>query len=262
MSYLCSRIKNCCNFCIMSTGEPIYFESRPKVRYHTNADALLFNVSFMKELTEAIEDDIHRILPEVDVDWLEDSLKLKRIVYKLVKQFLNEVGRGHIFCDDLFATTFKKYVGSDIPFYCSQDITGIICYDFCMQYIQRFYKLISALYRVESQSDDITRTALLKNNDPYFFMNESMSKEHDTIIQKLNYNHKLPYLHLENNLDEVLARVEEREKAKKPAKLPYSFEDPTKDRILLDVARDIEIFNSIRICVSGKESPCRTKNNF
>ena len=245
MSYLCSRFNKPAAFCIMSTY------------------SLLHSDSFIIDLTKEIEENVCQKFPYITTDWMRHTLGARLAARTMVKIFLEEVGRGHIFCDDLFASTFKKYIGSDVPFYCSQEIPCPICYDFCMFYLSNFDKLIENLHHIDTTiNDDITRTTLFKGLPIYMLFEHALKQQHDSVICRLNRKGELPYLHLENNLDEVLARVKDREKARKPVKLPYSFEDPIKDRILLDVARDIEIFNSIRICVSGKESPCRTKNNF
>ena len=247
----------------MSTGEPIYLECRPKANSHRSTSSLLHDDSFIMALSTEIEVKVCEKFSHISTDWMRHTLGSRLAARTMVKIFLEEVGHGHIFCDDLFASTFKKYIGSDIPFYCSQEIPCLICYDFCMFYMPYFNKLIENIHHIDTTiKDDLTRTALFKGFPIYMLFEQALKQQHGSVICCLNRKGELPYLHLENNLDEVLARVEEREKAKKPAKLPYSFEDPTKDRILLDVARDIEIFNSIRICVSGKESPCRTKNNF
>ena len=170
----------------------------------------------------------------------------------MVKIFLEEVGHGHIFCDDLFASTFKKYIGSDIPFYCSQEIPCLICYDFSMFYLSYFDKLIENLHYIDTTiKDDLTRTTLFKGFPIYMLFEQTLKQQHDSVICRLNRKGELPYLHVENNLEEVLARVEEREKARTPAVLPYSFEEKADDRLLSDVILEVELCHSIRIDVCG-----------
>ena len=237
----------------MKACEPIYFQFRPKANQHRTTSSMLHDDSFIKELTEKIELKVIDKYPYISADWMRNTLGSRLVARTMVNIFLEEIGRGHIFCDDLFATTFKKYIGSDIPFYCSQEIQCIICYDFCILYLTHFYKLMTNLYHIDATiNDDLTRSIIFKGIPIYMLFEQALKQQHDKVICRLSRSGELPYLHTENNLYEVLARMEEREKSRKPAELPYNFDDTSNDRLISDIITDVELFYSLRITVVGE----------
>jgi len=110
--------------------------------------------------------------------------------------FIQEVDRGHVFYDDLFGTTAKKYVASDIPFYCSIEIPRILCYDFCMLYFSYFYPFINEVYRMQQTTDVVTRTEFKSIVDSSVVLFDAIIKNNVTIIHKMALSGKTSYLSL------------------------------------------------------------------
>ena len=156
--------------------------------------AQLYDSCFRRELANAIKQDLQSRYPSLSSDWLAYSLLLAPSIAQVIDIFIQEVEHGHIFYDDLFGTTFKKYVASDIHFYCSIEIPRLLCYDFCMTYLSYFYPFINEIYRMQQMTDFITRAEFRSvYESPNTLMN-AIKKQKNTILDKMEKSKKTTYL--------------------------------------------------------------------
>ena len=156
--------------------------------------AQLYDSCFRRELANAIKQDLQSRYPSLSSDWLTYSLLLTPSIAQVIDIFIQEVEHGHIFYDDLFGTTFKKYVASDSPFYCSIEIPRLLCYDFCMMYLSYFYPFINEIYRMQQMTDFVTRAEFRSvYESPNTLMN-AIKKQKNTILDKMEKSKKTTYL--------------------------------------------------------------------
>ena len=161
--------------------------------------AQLYDSCFRRELANAIEQDLQSRYPSLSSDWLTYSLRLNPSIAQVIDIFIQEVDRGHIFYDDLFGTTTKKYVASDIPFYCSIDIPRLLCYDFCLQYLSYFYPFVNEVHRLQQTTDVVIRTEFKSIVDSSVVLLDAIKKNNDMIIQKMAQSGKTSYLSITLN---------------------------------------------------------------
>ena len=156
--------------------------------------APLYDSCFRRELASAIEQDLQSRFPCLSSDWLAYSLHLNSSSAQVIGIFIQEVDRGHIFYDDLFGTTVKKYVANDIPFYCSIEVPRLLCYDFCLMYLSYFYPFINEIYRMEYMSDFVTRAEFRSIYESPDTLMNAIKKQKDTILDKMEKSKKTTYL--------------------------------------------------------------------
>ena len=125
---------------------------------------------------------------------LSTLLLLTPSIAQVIDIFIQEVEHGHIFYDDLFGTTLKKYVASEIPFYCSIEIPRLLCYDFCMMYLSYFYPFINEIYRMEYMTDFVTRAEFRSIYESPDTLMNAIKKQKDTILDKMEKSKKTTYL--------------------------------------------------------------------
>ena len=156
----------------------------------------LYDACFRRELANAIEQDLLHKYPYFSAEWLTFSLHLQSSITQVIDIFILEVDRGHIFCDDLFGTTAKKYVASDIPFYCSIDMPRILCYDFCFLYISYFYSFIYEVYHMQQTTDYVSRSEFKSILDYPAVLMDAIKKNNEAIIHKMTQSGKTSYITL------------------------------------------------------------------
>lgn len=165
------------------------------MKIHTS----LYDACFRRELANAIEQDLLNKYPYLSSNWLVYSLRLRYSIAIVIDIFIHEVDRGHIFYDDLFGTTAKKYIASDIPFYCSIEIPRILCYDFCMLYFSYFYPFINEVYSIQQTTDPVTRVEFKSIIDSSIVLYDAIKKNNEMIIQKMAQSSKTSYLSITLN---------------------------------------------------------------
>lgn len=162
------------------------------MKIHTS----LSDVDFRKDLLNAVEQDLLNKFPNLPADWLANDIRLRPSTMMVIDIFMHEIECGHVFCDDLFGTTTKKYVASDIPFNCGLDIPRILCYDFCLLYISFFYPFINEVYRIQQTADFVTHAEFKSVVDSYNVLHDAIKKNNDTILYKMARSGKMNYLNI------------------------------------------------------------------
>lgn len=164
----------------------------------------LTDIYFKRDLYRVVLRKLLNDLPHIYVDWLKDNFLLEKIIHCLVDIFLNEVNRGHIFCDDLFDSVFYKYIWSDFPFKCSKNLPCIICCDFCLHYITHLYELIKKLYEIDLITDSITQQAILNGRDLSKILISAMLQSQSEVVKQMEATKALTYLSTINNLHDII----------------------------------------------------------
>ena len=208
--------------------------------------SVVLKSGFENCMVKDIKSDILSKMPHIDEDWLDFTAGISGLVYTAFEVFISEAKKGHIFCDDLFRSTLKKYCKTYIPtewdssalikqyfdnnenfkdiswntiYSNSSNITYLlICYDFCCNFMTQFYPTIEQIYHVDLNVNGFTKKVMLSGYyDWSMLIMQEMKNNAKDIIQKMEHPINFPYIHTTNNLAEVLARLP---KLPEPKKVP------------------------------------------
>lgn len=247
-----------------------------------NIRSLLHYPKYFSGIVHESEDYILSRNSRIERNWLKYNLLLGSVISSIIDAFIREVNRGHIFYDDLFRTFLKEYSGADIPAdldsnavvksifdnkpyfsdmdwdtlskHCSDVMVYLLFYDFCKRFMIHLYRPIEQLYYISSQTDSRSIDFLFESFNERTIILNAIDRNADEIIKKLDDCGRVSYLHIKNNLDEVLARTNERETNRLPKELPYRFDDISNDRLITDIIAEVDIIHNLRITVVGERS--------
>ena len=199
--------------------------------------SVVLKSGFENCMVKDIKSDILSKMPHIDEDWLDFTAGISGLVYTAFEVFISEAKKGHIFCDDLFRSTLKKYCKTYIPtewdssalikqyfdnnenfknvswntiYSNSSNITYLlICYDFCCNFMTQFYPTIEQIYHVDLNVNGFMKKVMLSGYyDWSMLIMQEMKNNAKDIIQKMEHPINFPYIHTSNNLAEVLARLQ------------------------------------------------------
>ena len=175
--------------------------------------------------------------PEVPADWFVMSCSLYYPLMITINIFTKEISRGHIFADDLFHTTVNKYADPksffDEDTRIAQYLTSIdkdkridwfflnhytcylkgflLCHDFCLNVFRYYEPLIKELYAI-SKTGGVVKETLMEGQWAHNILAKAIERDSGRLISYLEQKGRMPYLHLENNLQAVLARLPQERK--------------------------------------------------
>lgn len=198
-----------------------------------NIQNLLLLSGFQNGMVNDYVEEFTKSYQEIDREWLASYRVLGSAIGAATHIFIEEVQRGHIYCDDLFYSLLDKYT-KDFNF-CDEEtrivifwegkesfnginwnfikdytyhIKGfLLCYDFCKEFLHYFDSLIKELHHISHHKDFITRSAILAETCPTKILTDAIKNYAKDIILKMESKGDIPYLHTKNNLQDIIARL-------------------------------------------------------
>ncbi len=191
-----------------------------------NIQNLLLLSGFQNGMVNDYVEEFTKNYQEIDREWLASYGVLGRAMWEVTHIFIEEVQRGHIYCDDLFYSFLDKYTkefnfcdeetriviflgGKDafnsINWNFIKDYTYhikgfLLCYDFCKEYLHYFDSLIIELHLINCHKDFITKNAIFAESCPTKILTDAIKNIATDIIRMMEKKGDIPYLHTTNNL--------------------------------------------------------------